>query len=47
MRVFYYQHDGRTRLVCVNGVNATSKSPIWKNCNTCVWIVPGTAEGDS
>jgi hypothetical protein len=45
MRVFYYQWvDGRTWLVCVSGGNPTRKSPIWKNQNTCAWIVPGTIE---
>lgn len=42
MRVFYYQLDGRTHLVCVRGPNASRLSRIWGGCNTCSWIVPGT-----
>lgn len=42
MRVFYYQYEGQTWLVCVPGVtNAGRLSPIWR-CNTCSWLVPGT-----
>jgi hypothetical protein len=38
-RVFYYQHEGKTHLVCVSPANAGPLSPIWKNCNTCSWLV--------
>jgi hypothetical protein len=41
--VFYYQHtDGTTKIVCVRGSFPTINSPIWRNCNTSVWMVPGT-----
>lgn len=46
MRVFYFQHAGRTHLICVRGSDVTRASPLWKNCNTCVWIVPGTMGDD-
>lgn len=42
MRVFYFQHNGKTHLICVRGSSVTRKSPIHENCNTCIWIVPGT-----
>lgn len=44
MRVFYFQHKGKTYLICVRGGGVTSKSPIHQNPNTCIWIVPGTVE---
>jgi hypothetical protein len=44
MRVFYYQYEGRTYTVCVGALNAGANSPIWQNCNTCSWLVPGTWE---
>lgn len=44
MRVFYYQLDGHTHLVCVRGAMPGANSPIWRGCNTCCWVVPGTEE---
>lgn len=44
MRVFYYQHQNRTHFICVRGGDVTGASPILRNCNTCSWLVPGTAE---
>jgi hypothetical protein len=44
MRVFYYQYEGKTYIVCVGAADAGKLSPIWKNCNTCSWLVPGTFE---
>lgn len=46
MRVFYFQHGGRTYVICLRGSDVTRASPICKNCNTCVWIVPGTMGDD-
>lgn len=46
MRVFYYQHNGQTYIVCVKGGDARKTSPIYKNNNTCLWLVPGTNEED-
>jgi hypothetical protein len=44
MRVFYYQFQGKTYLVCVPGDSMHSaNSPIWRGCNACSWLVPGTA----
>lgn len=40
MRVFYYQHKGKTYLICVGIGDAGGASPIWKNCNTSSWMVP-------
>lgn len=42
MRVFYYQLNGETHLVCSRGPNPGRLSRIWEGCNTCSWIVPGT-----
>jgi hypothetical protein len=48
MWVFYYQNtDGRTWCICVRGGFPTIGSPIWKNCNTSAWMVPGTHSPDS
>lgn len=42
MWIFYYQDlTGRTRLVCVRGSYPTILSPIWRNPNTSVLMVPG------
>lgn len=40
MRVFYYQHKGKTYVICVRGSDAGRKSPIWNNCNTSSWMIP-------
>lgn len=42
MLVFYYQYEGKTYCCCVRGGYPTRLSPIWKNTNTSVLMVPGT-----
>lgn len=43
MLIFYYQHEGKTYLVCVRGGYPSRLSPIWLP-NTSVLMVPGTQE---
>lgn len=45
MRVYYFQHNGKTYFCYVKSP-VTAGSPIWKNPNTCCWIVPGTITED-
>jgi hypothetical protein len=44
---FYYQwpETGKTYLVVVRGGYPGRLSPIWKGCNTCVFLAPGTDDG--
>jgi hypothetical protein len=44
--VYYYQYEGETHICCVRGSLPPSNSPIWKNCNTCAWLVPGCNAND-
>ncbi len=37
---------GGTYIVCVKGPNAGADSPIWRNPNTCSWLVPTGAIDD-
>lgn len=41
MTVFYFQHEGKTHIVCTSDAYPSKNSPIW-NSNTSVWLVPGT-----
>lgn len=45
MTVFYFQHEGKTHIVCTSDLYPSRLSQIW-NCNTSVFLVPGSEEKD-